>query len=369
MPPSIETGQAPSLGPLQRRALKLAGALTTPADPSDYLALLDPRWSTREASATVERIRRETSRASTLVLRPQTPFPGHQPGQYLRLGVTIDGVRHWRAYSITSDPGHPLGLVSVTVQHVDGGLVSTQLVRHTEPGDRVYLGAVEGVFTLPARVTGPLLVISAGSGITPVLAMLRELERRGELGDVEHLHSARTSDDVIFGDLLTGIADRNPGYRLRLRHTTADGRLAPATIEQDVPDWQQRSTYACGPTAMLDAIERQWEAAGVADRLALEHYRPTVGEGDGDHGEGGAVTFRVSGFTAEAEPGVSILVAAERAGGQLPHGCRMGICRSCIGKLQVGQVRDLRTGQVHGEAGQAIRTCVNGPCGDIEIEL
>lgn len=371
MPPTIETGQTPRLNPLRRRALQLAGALTTPADPSDYLALLDPRWATREASATVERIRRETPRAATIVLRPQTPWPGHQAGQYLRLGVTIDGIRHWRAFSITSDPGHPLGLVSVTVQHVEGGIVSNQLLRHTKPGDRVQLGSVEGSFTLPPdqRVDEPLLMITAGSGVTPVLAILRDLERRGALSDTVHLHCARTTEELIFMDLLTELAERNPGYRVVARQSSIEGRLDPATIEQAVPDWQQRTAYACGPTAMLETVDAHWQASGLREQLNVEHYRPTIGLGGGVPGEGGSVAFRVSGFTAPAEPGVSILVAAERAGGQLPHGCRMGICHSCIGKLQSGQVRDLRTGEVHGEAGQAVRTCVNGPCGDIEIEL
>lgn len=369
MPPTIETGQAPKLGPLQRSALKLAGALTTPADPSDYLALLDPRWATREATATVEQVRMETARAATFVLRPTTAWPGHVAGQYVRLGVTINGVRHWRAYSITSDPEHPLGLVSVTVQEIDGGLVSSHLVRNTKPGDRLYLGMVEGTFTLPERKPGKVLLLSAGAGVTPIFSLARELERRGWISDLVHIQGARNASDLIFDQPLRDLADRHEGYQLRPWFSGEAGRFAPPSLDAEVPDWRERTAFACGPTALLELAEAYWTAEGVGDRLNVEHYRPTVGTGDGEIGEGGAINFRVSGFTAEADPGVSILVAAERAGGQLPHGCRMGICHSCIGKLQAGQVRDLRTGEVHGEVGQAVRTCVNGPCGDIEIEL
>lgn len=369
MAPSIETGQTPALPPLQRGALKLASALTTPAHPGDYLALLDQRWASREAVAAVETIRPESKRAATIVLRPETPWPGHLAGQYVRLGVEINGVRHWRAYSITSDPQHPLGLVSITVQQVEGGLVSTELLQHSAPGRRLYLGHVEGEFVVPPVTPAKMLMISAGSGVTPIMSMVRELERRGALKDVIHLHCSRTSDDAIFADLLGEIAERHPGYDVRQRFSSAEGRLTAAELDTLVPDWRQRTAFLSGPTEMIDDLEAHWASEGIAEQLSVEHFRPTIGLGNADAEGGGSITFRVSGYTAEAEPGVSILVAAERAGGQLPHGCRMGICHSCIGQLQSGQVRDLRTGDIHGESGQAIRTCVNAPAGDIEIDL
>ncbi len=136
-----------------------------------------------------------------------------------------------------------------------------------------------------------------------------------------------------------------------------------------MPDWRERRTYLSGPGEMIDDFERHWTEHGDRGLLHTERFRPTIGLGGGSVGEGGTVTFGVSRVQAEAEPGVSILVAGERAGAALPSGCRMGICHSCIGRLKSGQVQDLRTGLVHGEEGQPVRTCVNGPCGDVEIEL
>lgn len=370
MEPMIEQGAPPRLPAAGRRLKALATSFTTPHLPGDYLALLDPRWSLDEAVATVERRVTEAPGVTTLVLRPEFTWPGHAPGQYVRLGAEIGGIRHWRAYTITSDPGHPEGLVSITVQAIEGGLMSGFLAdpERCGPGTRLWLGQVEGEFTLAPSALEPILMITAGCGITPVWAMLRELERRGDLHDVIHLHGVRDATRFVFGRALRELATRRPGYELHERHSASDGRLHRQDLDQLVPDWRERRTYLSGPGEMIDDFERHWQQYGEPALLHTERFRPTIGTGGGI-GEGGTVRFGVSRVQADAEPGVSILVAGERAGAALPSGCRMGICHSCIGRLASGQVQDLRTGLVHGEPGQAVRTCVNGPCGDIEIEL
>ena len=105
--------------------------------------------------------------------------------------MIVDGVHHWRAYSITSDPGRPDGFISITPKLVETGKVTPYLVRNAHPGTIVRLGGVEGTFTLPDPLPRRLLFISAGSGVTPIMSMLRDLARRGALADVVHLHSAR----------------------------------------------------------------------------------------------------------------------------------------------------------------------------------
>src|SRR4051812_43675409 len=120
----VERGAEPKINPLHRRVLKGVRGWTTPLLPDDYLALMNPLWSTRELKGTIEEIRPETPEASTVVIRPSHEWPGHEPGQYLRIGVEIDGRRHWRAYSLTADPNHPDGLISITVKHVAEGRMS-----------------------------------------------------------------------------------------------------------------------------------------------------------------------------------------------------------------------------------------------------
>jgi ferredoxin-NADP reductase len=363
----VERGAPPKIKPLHDRLLKSARGLTTPLLPDDYLALMNPLWSTRELRGTIERIQPETPEASTIVIRPAHEWPGHEAGQYLRIGVEIDGRRHWRAYSLTADPGHPDGLISITVKHVAEGRMSPHFTRRIEPGATVYLGGVEGTFGLPDPLPPKLLFVSAGSGITPIMSMLRELERRDALGDVVHVHSERRAESVIFADLLNGMAERHPGYVRHTHYTESRERLGAAAISELCGDWRDRFTLASGPGAMLDAISEHWEAEGDPELLDMERFQPVIG--GGAEGEGGTVRFRVTDVEATCGAGVPILAGGEEAGADLAYGCRMGICHTCVGRLAEGRVRDLRTGEVSGEQGEMIRICINAPEGHVEVDL
>lgn len=366
----VERGAEPKVSPIRRRLLGGARALTTPLVPDDYIALINPMWSAKELLGRIERIQPETPEASTIVIRPAFDWPGHEPGQYLRIGVEIDGRRHWRAYSLTSDPDHPEGLVSITVKHVADGRMSPHFTRRIAPGDTVFLGGVEGTFGLPDPLPAKLLLVSAGSGITPIMSMLRELERRDTLADVVHVHSERRAESVIFSDLLNGMAERNRGYVRHEHFTERRDRLAAAAICELCPDWRERYTLASGPGELLDAVTEHWESEGDPGRLAMERFQPKFGMGGGGaDGEGGTVRFRVTDVEAKCDTGVPILAGGEEAGAKLQFGCRMGICHTCVGKLAEGRVRDLRTGEVHGEQGDMIRICINAPEGHVEVEL
>jgi ferredoxin-NADP reductase len=365
----VERAASPRVSRFRRSAAKLTRTLTTPLLPDDYLALMNPAWSARELTGAIVRIQPETEQASTVVVKPSFPWRRHRPGQYLRIGAELNGIRHWRAYSLTSDPDHPEGLVSVTVKHVPEGLMSPWFTRRAKPGQLVFLGDVEGEFRLPDPLPERMLFISAGSGITPIWAMLRELQRRGRLDDVLHIHGARSADDVIFGEHIRRMAADHGGYRLHEHLTSQVKRLGTADLDELCPDWRDRETFLSGPRDMIDAMEAHWKAQADPSRLHTERFQPIIGRGDAEVGSGGIVHFRITGFDATCDVGVSILVGGERAGAILPYGCRMGICHTCVGKLCSGQVRDLRTGEIHGEQGQTIRTCVNAPEGPIEIEL
>ncbi len=369
----VERGATPEVSPLHKRLLRSARGLTTPLVPDDYIALINPMWSTKELLGRIERIQPETPEASTIVIKPAFDWPGHEPGQYLRIGVSIDGRRHWRAYSLTSDPGHPDGLISITVKHVPEGRMSPHFTRRIEPGATVYLGGVEGTFGLPDPLPEKLLFVSAGSGITPIMSMLRELERRGALDgscDVVHVHSERSAESVIFSDLLNGMAERHPGYVRHEHFTESRDRLGAAAIGELCGDWRERHTLASGPGELLDAITEHWEAEGDPELLDMERFQPKFGMGGGGaDGSGGTVRFRVTDVEAKCDTGVPILAGGEEAGANLQYGCRMGICHTCVGKLAEGRVRDLRTGEVHGEQGEMIRICINAPEGHVEVEL
>ncbi len=231
------------------------------------------------------------------------------------------------------------------------------------------LGGVEGTFMLPDPLPRRLLFISAGSGITPIVSMLRSLAGRDGLQDVVHVHSARTAEEVIFGRELRELDGRHSGYRLHQWISGEQGRVTPDRLDDLCEDWSERETFLCGPAGLLDAMSERWKRDGDPERLHLEHFQPDAHVGDGERGAGGTIRFCASEVQASSDGEQPILVAGEQAGAKLPYGCRMGICHTCVGRLRAGRVRDLRTGRVHGQAGELLQTCINAPEGAVEIDL
>jgi stearoyl-CoA 9-desaturase NADPH oxidoreductase len=364
-----ERGAVPQVSPARRKALGLIRSFTSPLLPDDYLELVNPLWSTRELRGRVERIERETPEAATVLIKPGWEWPGHSPGQYVRLGIEVDGIHHWRAYSLTSDPGRSDGCIAITPKLVPEGKVSPFLFGRVRPGTIVRLGGVEGTFTLPQALPERLLFISAGSGITPIMSMLRSISAGRRCADVVHIHCARTRDTVIFGEELRALARADDGYRLHERITGEQGRVTAEHLDALCDDWREREAFLCGPPALLSAMRDRWRREGDPARLHVEHFQPDERVGDAERGTGGTINFRRSGLQASSDGEQPILAAGESAGVTLPFGCRMGICHSCVGRLRSGRVRDLRTGRVHGQPGETVQTCINAPEGAVEIDL
>lgn len=346
----------------------LAGRITTPLLPDDYLKLANPLWSARELRGRVLEVRRETVDSATLVIKPGWGFSfDYQPGQYVGIGLLVDGRWRWRSYSLTSSPvtSRPSRTITITVKAMPEGFLSTHLVGGVAPGTIVRLAAPQGNFVMPDPAPAPVLFITGGSGITPVMSMLRTLVRRGQITDVVHLHSAPTESDMMFAGELAELQQSHPGYRLRLRMTREHGRLDLSQIADEVPDWRDRQTWACGPEGMLTGAERTWSTAKIEDRLHLERFavsRAAV------HGQGGTVKFARSGKTLTVDAATPLMEAGERVGVTMPFGCRMGICQSCVVGLVEGHVRDLRTGVEH-EPGSRVQTCISAASGDCVLDV
>jgi ferredoxin-NADP reductase len=346
---------------LRTGAWRVVELITTPVVPADYLDVIAPLRNARVLRAKIDAVRPETDDSVTLVLRPGRGWVRHHPGQYLRVGVDVDGVRLWRSYSITSPPGRADGRIAITVTAVPGGVVSTHLVRTARRGMILHLDRPAGEFLLDDPRPAKALFVTAGSGITPVMGMLRSALH--ELSDVVVVHSAGTREAVVFGAELRTLAAEG---RIRLieRHTRADGRLKPADLDELVPDLFERHTWACGPNELLDDLATHWADADAADALHLERFRPALIS----EGGGGTVTFMRSGTVVETDGSEPLLDSGETAGVLMPSGCRMGICFSCVLPLREGAVRDLRDGQLTvAEAGDSIpvQTCISaaaGPC-------
>jgi ferredoxin-NADP reductase len=349
--------------PAQERGLVrgILSRLTTPLLPDDYLHLLNPLWSARELRGKVVEVVPETDTAATLVIQPGWGWSSsYQAGQYVGIGVQVGGRWHWRSYSLTSVPSHGDGTISITIKAMPEGFLSQHLISGLEPGTVVRLAAPQGDFVLPSPPPEKVLFLTAGSGLTPVMGMLRMLDRRDTMPDVVLVHSARHEADALFRRELLELADKHDCLRLHEQLTDTMGLLSVAKLADVVPDWAERETWACGPPAMLDDAEKLWKRSNLTGRLHIERFSVQL---DGAGGEGGTVTFGASGKTAQADGATTLLDAGEQAGVMLPFGCRMGICQSCVVPLVAGSVRDLRNGNVHNE-GDRIQTCISAAAGD-----
>jgi stearoyl-CoA 9-desaturase NADPH oxidoreductase len=366
-----------TLAPARRwrsRALKLAEAATTPLVPADFLDLFAPLRPGADLRGRVESVHPETADAATLEIRPGGDWAGHVPGQYVRIGVDVDGVRCWRAYSLTHGPRAD-GRISITVKAVPNGHVSSYLVRNTRPGTLLHLEQAAGEFVLPPVGPRKLLFVTAGSGITPVIGMLRNLYPSTDSGvlrlprsagyDIVVLHVAPSEPHSIFGEDLRRLHQAG-AIRLVARYDDVHGVLDVNDIDALVPDLDQRTTFACGPGGLLDAMTAHHEDRRLP--LFTEQFRVTTLVA----GQGGMVSFDRAGVDVDCDGGRPILEQAEDAGVLMPSGCRMGICYQCVLPMREGVVRDLRTGElttaVPGETadgGVRIQTCINaaaGPC-------
>ncbi|AKE90670.1 MULTISPECIES: ferredoxin reductase [Rhodococcus] len=346
-----------------------AARLTTPLLPDDYLHLANPLWSARELRGRIVEVRRETADSATLVIKPGWGFDfGYAPGQYIGIGLHVDGRWHWRSYSLTSSPTWDRKLISITVKAMTDGFLSSHLVSGVPAGTIVRLAAPKGEFVLSDPPPPKILFLTAGSGITPIMSMLRTLDRRSlqahaELPDVVHVHSAPTAPEVMFADEIARFGADHEQYRPYVRLTREQGKFTLAELDTVCPDWRERQVWACGPQAMLDDMERFWDAAGLPERLHLERFAVTRAD---TSGAGGTVTFAKSGKTVTVDGATTLLEAGESAGALMPFGCRMGICQTCVVPLEKGHVVDLRSGKEHAE-GERVQTCISAAAGDCTL--
>ena len=357
---------------LRRSLRRLADAAVTPLDLDDVLDVFSPLRSGADLRGRIVSVTAETAESATIVIKPGRDWNGHIPGQYVRVGVSVDGVRLWRTYSLTHGP-RPDRCISLTVKAIPGGVVSNYLVHRARTGEMIQLEQAEGEFVLPQPLPAKLLLVTAGSGITPVIGMLRNLFSRRTPADTDIVlvHVNINESSAIFRDELRAHGEAG---RITLieRYDETHGLLDVSHLETLVPDLDERLAYACGPAGLLDALEQHHAERGLV--LTTERFRTVLLEAAGNGQSGGTVAF-ADGTTLEADGAKTILDAGEEAGVLMPSGCRMGICMGCVLPLKSGTVRDLRNGAltsaVPGETGPAglpIQTCINAAAGDCTID-
>lgn len=351
---------------------KALAALTTPHGVDRYLEQINPMWAAHDVRARLVDVRREVDvpghpPVATLTFQPTSTWAGHRAGQYVQLGVEINGARRTtRCFTVSSPDSKAGDRFTITLRANPDGLVSRFLVEEAQPGQIVHLSQAEGDFTLPDQVPAHVLFITGGSGITPAMSMLRSLLRRTHRGRITFLHYAQSPEHQIFRDELAEIATAGYGIDLHLVYPETGGRnFSALELERLVPNFREVDTWLCGPAGLVDAVRPAYEVDGrVADTLRVEYFKPPTFSGVA----GGRVSFAQSGIAAD-NSGESLLEQAEAAGLTPTFGCRMGICFSCTAVKKDGTVRNILTGETSSLPDEEIRICVSTPEGDCSVDL
>ena len=361
---------------LGRRVLRSrpVRALAGPHQVDHYLELLRPQAAVDAVRGEVSHVHQQTPHSVTLALRPTASWRGFRAGQHVNLTVEIGGVRHTRCYSPASSE-HDDRRLELTVTAHPEGTVSRHLGGQARPGTIIGLSQAEGDFLLPERRPERLLLISGGSGITPVMSMLRTLCDEGHRGEVVFLHYARGAREALYMCELDRLARRHPNVRVVRAHTRGDGpagelagHFSRAHLAATVGDHADAEAYVCGPSTLVTAVHGVWAEDGLEERLHVERFTLPPASVAPEEGDGGYVLLSLSDISLESD-GRPILDQAEGAGLMPAYGCRMGICRTCTCRKVSGAVRDLRSGELSGPGDEEIQPCVSVPVGEVTVEL
>jgi ferredoxin-NADP reductase len=318
----------------------------------------------------IAEVRRETPSAVTLVLEDaERPGPfDFRPGQFFTLVTDIDGRPVRRAYSASSAPGAPR--LEVTVKQVDGGRFSTHVHRNLRAGDRLSVRGPSGAFHADPAAAHEVVLIAAGSGVTPMMSMIRTLA-----GPISLLYCNRTEEDVIFADELLRLEKSAP---LSVTHvlTRERGRLDAAGVHGWLTELRPSADaryYLCGPEGLMDTVQGVLTERGVpAELVHREHY--TSGDmtvtatapqqlvvEDGAHEVGSVLV----------EPGQTLLDAGLAAGLPMPYSCTVGNCGDCMVRLRGGEVAmngpNCLTPQQ--KADGYVLTCVGCPLSRVTLDI
>jgi ferredoxin-NADP reductase len=360
------------LSPLLRT--RLVAGMTSPRTIDDYLEVVDPAWSVHGVRARVVALRDEAGEAVSVFLRPNEQWRGFRAGQYVQLCAPHNGIRVTRCFSLSSAPEDD-GPMRVTIRTTPQGAISHWVRNQARVGSVVSLSQAMGSFVLPDPVPPRLLFISGGSGITPVLAIIRHLVATNYAGSIASLHYARR--EVILGREQDSLAARCKRLQFKTLFTggprSTRAHFSREQLESFVPRWAESHAFLCGPPSLNEAVAAVWTAAGLQHRLRTEYFTlPTTGRylaNDSDDPVRHSLFFARSGRTIEGRAGASLLEQAEGAGLSPPYGCRRGICHTCTCRKLSGIVRNEHTGAVSREPNEDIQLCVSTPRSDVSLDL
>lgn len=356
-----------SLGNTVRRTLTQLKALTTDRLQLNNAPTAESVNDTASPHilATVIRTTLETHDTKSYFFSTETPLKPYKAGAHINIEFTANGDRVVRTYTLSSSP-KTADEFSITVKRVNHGVASNWLFDHLTPGDQINVSQPQGSFVLPYQPAGKLLMLSAGSGITPVMSMLRYLSQTGNRSDIVFLNYAQSPSDIIFHDELTALAKSHPNLsilfsveREALSGESLEGRINEKQVSEVVPDILEREIYLCGPQPFMKAtISILNKLEFNPAQLHLENFTADL-SGAAELGYSAELSFTSINKAVQAASSKTILEEAEAAGLNPAAACRIGICKTCRCKKQSGTTVNLVTGEVSTEEGDYILPCVS----------
>ncbi|GHB17172.1 hybrid-cluster NAD(P)-dependent oxidoreductase [Pseudovibrio japonicus] len=349
-----------------------------------------PMWDPEVDDVLVCRqVRQETHDVKTFLFSAREPRVFRfYPGQHMTFELPVEGMIT-RSYTISSSAARPYR-IEITVKRVPGGPGSNWMLDNMMPGKEVSVSGPTGEYTTDATQDEKLLFISAGSGITPMMSMVRTACDLAGPTDLHFIHAARTPADIIFRNELELLAAQNPALKLAFTCSTTsahnswmgyEGRLTLQMLSLMSPDFKQRKILCCGPARFMEGVRTMLQGVGFPMEMYHEESFDFGAETAGSFEDTIAApeisnqTYRISftktGHVVECGPGMTILSAAREAGILPLASCQRGICGTCKSQLVSG-VTDMQHGggirKREIDQGK-ILICCTTPMSDIEVEL
>lgn len=362
----------------------LLNSLAAPHGIGRYLEVINPMWSldNTRIPARITNITRETDDSVSIELSPNGEWTHFQAGQFIQVHVEINGRQQNRCYSLSRSAYAPKP--RITVKDHDGGFISHHLNTQLKVGDRIAISLAQGNFVLPAQIPSALLFIAAGSGITPIMAMIDTLLEHKRDSAITLLYYSRNRENCIFKERLEELAQRHPHFSLLMVYSQNDSTaehglqghfnqqhilkalsLNPALAEQ-TKALSLPLSYVCGPEQLINAVQSEYELLGHKDKVLSERFKAaTAAQHRGE--VVGNITFNTSQSNV-ANDGRNLLEQAEDAGLNPQSGCRMGICHTCSCLKTSGSVRNINTGEIS-QGEEHIRLCISQALGDVSLSL
>jgi stearoyl-CoA 9-desaturase NADPH oxidoreductase len=338
---------------------------------------MNPDFRSHGIGARVVEIIHETADCKTFVLQTNRHWlgrrwPGHQAGQHTQLSVSINGRLLTRSFSISSAPSAD-GRIAITVKRNSHAMqrisVSAWLMDHCKLGDQFELSAPSGDFIVNNQEDNSLIMLSAGSGITPVMAMLRHRLSAHPKQLITFVHVCKQTSDLIFAKELQSLAQRFPALTLHLHFSEMQGRFNAAKLLASYPELLHAPLYLCGPRSFSSSVESALRKAGRLLEIQQESYGGVVLKHTKAGSEDVAVRLESTkqAFTFSAQ--TTLLEGLEGAGLNPTFGCRIGICKSCQCIKRSGVVRNHRTGELSDAPNEWIQLCVSTALSPLELAL